>query len=894
MTTSAGRGDDTPRVKPARPGADPARLVPVELGRGAIVGYDQDAPATLVDAPRTVVDEAVVANPGPTVDRLHRRWVSRAPVVVELRVPPSALTEPARSTDPVHGHDPRFLFGLDRLRHLVWANNVDWRSGSPVWWHTTKAVRAVPGLTAGGPADVVLPDGRPAWIDGGPRQPLDVDLAVLHRDDTERGVLAVAGTPGQGPLPAGLDALAEDQLAAVAAPEGAVRVAAPAGSGKTRVLTARLTEVLARRGTPPDSVLALAYNTAAAAELRARIPVKGARVATVHAHALALLRRHLGPVDVLDEREVRRILQRLVEVPRRANVDPYQSYIDALEKVRTALVSPEVVQTDNDDVSGLPELFDDYRDALRQRGAVDFPEMVYRAIELLLTDPDVRAAEQARVGQVLVDEFQDLTPAYLLFIRLLASPQLQCFGVGDDDQVIYGHAGATPSYLLHFDTLFPGASDHPLTVNYRCPAPVVEGAVALLSHNEVRLDKTIKPGPVAAETAIRVKRVDRHAEAATTGDAIAAALEDGRGHDEIAVLARVRVALLGTQAELSTRGIPSRSPIGDWLLQRTGVRAALAYLRVACEDKIAGDDLAEVLHRPLRPIPGAMKDTLRGRRWTTDQLGQLADGMPAGGPRRAMRGFVRDLEVLRRRAARQPTAEVLRYVTDVVGLADVAESLDAKSDQSGGASSSHLDDLAALVQVADHCPDPAQFPLFLAEVVTQPPPDGPAVRLSTIHSVKGLEWPEVIVVGAAEGVVPHRLATSPSEMEEERRVFHVAVTRATRRLTVVAPKTGTSRFVAEMLGEPSLVAAKAAPRPTSGKPARAAPKRPAKRPGAAKRPTYRATPGLEVRASGGLAGTVETVTEEGALVRTARGSLLRLRYGSEVRVEGTLGTLTAP
>ncbi len=889
----------TPRPTGAADDASSAdRLGPRALGRGAVVRPGQPAPDRLAAAPRVTVDPQVLAAPEATIDVLHRHWVARTPVVVELAVDPTALTAPERSTEPVHTHPATFAFPRERLRHLVWANTVDWRD-RPTWWHAVKAVRADPRLSLGGPADVRLADGTPAWVDGGPREPVDTELAVVHRDDTERGRAA----PQRRRRPATeVEGLAPDQAAAVNASLGAVRVAAPAGSGKTRVLTARLRELVVGRGVPPDAVLALAYNTKAAAELRRRSGTGRAGAATVHSHALAVLRRHVGDVVVLEERDVRTILSRLVDPPRRANVDPLQPYIDALERIRTALVAPEVVEEERDDVADLPRVFGAYREHLRRRGAVDFPEMVYRAIELLLADPGVRDAEQTRVGQVLVDEFQDLTPAYLLFIRTLASPQLQCFGVGDDDQVIYGHAGATPRYLVDFDQLFPGAEDHPLTVNYRCPAEVVAAAVRLLDHNAVRLPKQIRPGPGAADTPIAVERVHTTEQATAAGAAVAAALAQGAEPDDVAVLARIRVALLGTQADLANRGIACRSPIGDWLLERTGVRAALAYLRLATDERMSGEDLAEVLHRPLRPIAGRIRDTLRPRTWTPDALRRLADQTLDGRARRAFADLARDLDSLRARARRQPTTEVLRYIADVIGLGEAAASLDHSAGDQIAAS--HLDDLDALIQVADHCPDPAAFGPFLTGVVRQPPVDGPAVTLSTIHSVKGLEWPHVVVVGTVEGVSPHRLATNAPALEEERRVFHVAITRASQQLTVVAPRTGTSRFVAEVLGEPTLVGTTAAPRPTAGRPTpprtatppargpRPARSSRAKTPPAATR--FRAAEGLVVKASGGLEGTIESVTDDGALVRTAHGSLLRLRFGSEVRVDGDFGTLVKP
>src|SRR5690606_2611688 len=227
----------------------------------------------------------------------------------------------------------------------------------------------------------------------------------------------------------------------------------------------------------------------------------------------------------------------------------------------------------------------------------------------------------------------------------------------------------------------------------------------------------------------------------------------------------------------------------------------------------AGADLAEVLYRPLRGVPGAMRDVLlSGAGWTLADLREVGGERLSGRAGRAWDDFVRDLDVLVRRASRQPTSEVLRFVRDVIGVGDAARSLDASAGQPIGAS--HADDLDALLQIADHCPDVAAFEEFLRGVLAQPPPDGPAVRLSSVHRVKGLEWPCVLVVGAAEGVAPHRLALTPAQLEEERRVWHVAITRASARLAVVAPRTGTSRFVAEMLGEERTIAPAAGPRGT--------------------------------------------------------------------------------
>ncbi|MFP4311195.1 MAG: UvrD-helicase domain-containing protein, partial [Nitriliruptoraceae bacterium] len=287
--------------------------------------------------------------------------------------------------------------------------------------------------------------------------------------------------------------LAPDQLAAVTHAAGPARVIAPAGSGKTRVLTARLRHLLRDRQVEPELVTALAYNTRAAEELRERTVDLDASIRTLHSLALRICtlaeRRR-----VIDEREVRRILDRLVRTARIPNQDPYQPYLDGLAEVRLALRDPAEVEATRGDVDGFTEVFDRYRHVLTDEGLLDFDEQIYRALELLLTRPELRRTVQRWGTHLLVDEFQDLTPAYLLLVRLVAGPAQQVFAVGDDDQTIYSYAGATPEHLTAFDRWFPGAHHHALEVNYRCPPAVVTAAVHLLDHNRERVPKTIRSG----------------------------------------------------------------------------------------------------------------------------------------------------------------------------------------------------------------------------------------------------------------------------------------------------------------------------------------------------------------------------------------------------------------
>jgi DNA helicase II / ATP-dependent DNA helicase PcrA len=471
---------------------------PTALGRGVVVRAGQDAPRGWRDAPRLRVDDAVVADPGPAADVLHQAWLRRAPVVLELAAANDAVREPEVCLLRPYEVPRDFTLHRERLHWLTWANTYDARGGVPIWWHGVLAQRRA-GAQPSDTHDVILGDGRHAWVDGGPRGPVEgVSDPLVHRESVGLGRLTVLGT--QAPA----DELAPDQLAAVGHRSGPARVIAPAGSGKTRVLTARLRHLIRDRRVEPDLITAVAYNTRAAAEMRERtadLSGGGRRVSIRTLHSLALwICRMERDREMIDERGQREILDRLVRTARIPNQDPYQPYLEALAEVRLGLADPQRVELERGDVDDLPEVFVDYREELHRRGLLDFDEQIYHALELLLREPEIRTRAQLAGTHLLVDEFQDLTPAFLLLVRLVAGPSQQVFGVGDDDQTIYSFAGATPDHLVDFDRWFPGAAHHALEVNYRCPPGVVESVARLLSHNRHRVPKTIRSGadgPVA-------------------------------------------------------------------------------------------------------------------------------------------------------------------------------------------------------------------------------------------------------------------------------------------------------------------------------------------------------------------------------------------------------------
>jgi DNA helicase-2/ATP-dependent DNA helicase PcrA len=862
-------------------------------------------PAPWISAPVITIDEEVLADPAAVVGRLHEAWAARRPVVVELAVDPARFREPTAVSGEPWTWTPATEPWFDRLHFLVWANTYDARGGTLTWWWGRKAARVGATETPQGEADVLLPGAVPAWIDGGPREPLAAEAVgghrVVHHETVEAGELTVAPEP----RPPGAD-LAPDQLAAVAHARGPARVIAPAGSGKTRVLTERLRHLLGDRGWERDAVLAVAYNKEAQLELERRTGEFRPRVRTLNSLGLWVLTQHRGRQPaVLEERDCRRLVDSLLPGRRRhrANTDPIGPYLEALGLVRLGLADPVEVEASRDDVDGLADLVGPYRAALAERGAVDFDEQICGAIEALLGDGPFRRRMQQRCRHLLVDEFQDLTPAHVLLVRLLSLPALDVFGVGDDDQVIYGHAGADPAFLIDYDHLFPGAVPHPLTINYRCPVAVVDAARNLLGYNHRRVAKEIVAGPGAdpATDAFAVVGHGPDEGARTAADVVRGWLaEPGVEPSAIAVLSRVNSLLLAPQVALAEAGVPVWSVLRAEVLERTGLRAALAYLRIAtAEGGLDPHDVVEILRRPTRGLPQWFPDRLARRsRWSLEAIRSIAEQVPEKEANKVHR-LADDLALVVAAARGGTTRSILEVVRDDVGLGSAMSLLDRTGAAQG---SSHLDDIEGLIGVADLHPDPAGFEPWLRGLLGRERSEG-GVLLSTIHRVKGREWDRVVVFGVADGVVPHRLG---DDVEEERRVLHVGITRGRHRVAVLADRSRPSPFLAELdataphrplrspgtgrrgagdgaVGAPAAGAGAAGRAGGRGRAARAEPAA-----------VVTAERGRPVRVLGGYEGTIEHADARTAQLRLAAGGSLTVRYGERVEFEGTTAPLAPP
>lgn len=746
------------------------------------MAVDGTVPVAWAEAPRVRIDRLTLLDPTDALDVLADRWMHRQRTVIELDI--ASLErglDTDRETTAPWFLDPTFVFAGDRLRHLIWSNSVDGRDAAAPRWHWDEV--------AAGIDDRSPIDGAGVWYDGGPIGRPMVAGDVVHRISLERGGLTALG------LGSATADLADDQLAAVAHGGGAARIIAPAGSGKTRVLTERARHLLRDWHLPAEALTLVAFNVRAADEIRARTrDLPGLQIRTLNALALAIVQRVAGRrVTTINERDVRRILDGLVKFPRKTNTDPAQAWLDAFSLIRLGLRPPAEVEAMFDgDVAGLTEVFPRYREVLADRDSVDFDEQIVMAITLLLTEPPVRAAAQRMARILLVDEFQDLTPAHLLLVRLLASPDLAVFGVGDDDQTIYGYAGATPEWLIGFDRLFPGAGDHPLHVNYRCPTAIVTAAATLLTHNRRRVPKEIIAPPTRSDDPSALVVIADDDTTSSTVRTVTDALADGATPADIAVLSRVTAGLAPVQIALGHHGIATTGAVDERYLDRTGVRAVLAWLRIAVDpNRLRGADLESTIRRPSRGLSGRVAEWVAECK-NVEGLARLSSRLTSERDADKVAGYVSDIQLVASLASSGArTAELLAVVRSRVGLDDAMAKLDRSR---ADAQASHLDDLDALASLAHLHPEPATFAEWLRDELARPS-DPEGVTLASIHRVKGREWPVVVVHDVRDGVLPHRLA---DDREEERRIFHVGITRASQRAVVVADGAASSPFLAEM------------------------------------------------------------------------------------------------
>jgi DNA helicase-2/ATP-dependent DNA helicase PcrA len=602
-----------------------------------------------------------------------------------------------------------------------------------------------------------------------------------------------------------MDLLAEltpTQREAVTHVEGPLLVLAGAGSGKTRVITRRVAHLL-HRGIGGKNILALTFTNKAAGEMRERIaalaPEAGVWVGTFHSLCARLLRTYAPLVGldrgftIYDQADRVRAIRQVLETLDLDGAAVTPERIEAvISRAKNDLVSPELLsRRSHDHVDAVvAKVYRAYQEKLRASSAVDFDDLLVHIVAILKEHKDVRADLDGRFRYILVDEYQDTNLAQYAIVRALSIDHRNLCVTGDPDQSIYGWRGANLSNILEFEQDFPGCRVVKLEQNYRSTKNILRAADHLIRFNTRRKAKSLvteNPGGQPVELAIYT---NEHDEARGVASKIVELVREGTSAcREIAVFFRVTALTRNFEATLRAAKIPYQVVGGTSFYERQEVKDVLAYLNLMANPK---DDLAflRAVNVPPRGVGKTTLDHLGARAKVLDlpllAMARQAQAVPGlkDKPARALRDFGLLMDELT--ALRDQTAEeVLRKL---LALSGYHEALQNEGKAEAEERLANLDELVSAAREFDHEHPGASVLDFMEEIslasaVDRWKDEAGAVTLMTLHAAKGLEFPVVFIVGLEQGLLPHSRANeSQSELEEERRLLFVGITRAEREL----------------------------------------------------------------------------------------------------------------
>ncbi len=605
-----------------------------------------------------------------------------------------------------------------------------------------------------------------------------------------------------------IESLNDAQREAVTASQDPLLVLAGAGSGKTRVLVHRVAWLIQVENLSPYSILAVTFTNKAAAEMRARIeqlisvPTRGMWVGTFHGLAHRLLRNHWQEAglpqgfQVLDSDDQYRIVRRLQKAMEldesRWPPRQMQWFINARKD--------EGLRPQHLEHKGDPHLrqqiaiYQAYEEQCQRSGLVDFAELLLRAHELWLKNPELLRHYQQRFRHILVDEFQDTNTIQYAWLRVLAGGDANITIVGDDDQSIYGWRGAKIENLQRFGKDFPGARTLRLEQNYRSTGVILKAANALIEHNDGRLGKNLwtdggDGDPIQLYTAI-----NEQDEARFVIDQIQGLIEQGQARSDTAILYRSNAQSRVFEERLLQVAMPYRVYGGLRFFDRQEIKDTLAYLRL-CENREDDASFDRVVNQPPRGIGLRTQEILRQRArecsislWASAQL--LVDGDELAA--RACNALSAFLVLVERLAGGIGALPLVEQVDHVVERSCLKAHYAKEKGEKAQARLENLDELLNAAREFEYNEEDeegfSRMSAFLSHAALEAG-EGQAdkwedcVQLMTLHSAKGLEFDNVFLVGLEEGLFPHQRSTEEAgRLEEERRLCYVGITRARRRL----------------------------------------------------------------------------------------------------------------
>lgn len=627
-----------------------------------------------------------------------------------------------------------------------------------------------------------------------------------------------------------LGGLNERQREAVSTVDGSMLVLAGPGSGKTRALTHRVAHLIAS-GIPPEAILALTFTNKAAGEMRTRvaallygngrddtvgntdepasnaglvpsnhvrqIPPKARRfikrsdpsaspfIGTFHGFTASVLRREAARIGyrpgftIYDEDDslslIREVMRELGVDPKRFPAPMIRSILSGLKADLVSWDEYEGALSREPFEKTVAALYRTYQERLRMANALDFDDLIFYAVRLFRRDPKALARWQERFHYILIDEYQDTSASQYELIRLLASRHRNVFAIGDDGQAIYGWRRADYRNILNFERDWPEAKIILLEENYRSTPEILDAANRLISKNEAQKPKVLWTKNDAGRQPTVIAHEDERAEAEfIAGEIASLSRQDDMAWHDIAILYRTNAQSRAIEEAMIERGIPYVIVGGIRFFERREIKDLLAYLRYLenPEDALA---LKRIINVPARGIgPKTFLAWLSGK----------SAGLPARDREKISR-FETLTERLRKEMSGSTLAEFLRRLLKLIEYEEYL----AEVTREGDARIENVRELVSVARKYDALPIPEAVTRLLEDAALLSAEDevwerDDRVRLTTIHAAKGLEFPAVFLAGLEEGILPHAksIAAGKAELEEERRLCYVGMTRAKRRL----------------------------------------------------------------------------------------------------------------
>lgn len=592
-----------------------------------------------------------------------------------------------------------------------------------------------------------------------------------------------------------LNNLNDMQKKAVMHKDGPLLILAGAGSGKTKVLTTRIAYLI-KEGISPENILAITFTNKAAKEMKERIEVLVGKTnllaSTFHSFGVRLLRENYEKLGyknnfvIMDSDDsltlVKKIIKDLGYDPKRFS--PYMIR-NKISSNKSEFIMPEeyksFVHGEEDDL--VYKVYKKYQEILFKNNSVDFDDLLILPIRLFEENPDVLKYYQEKYKYILVDEYQDTNEAQYLLIKLLAKKYRNLACVGDNDQSIYAFRGANYKNILNFEKDYPDAEVIMLEQNYRSTKNILSAANSVIKNNNFRKDKNLWSDKEDGEKVSFYKSYDEIDEVFYTIRKIKGLISKGVNYKDIAILYRTNAQSRVFEQELLKQNIPFRIIGSFYFYSRKEIKDLLAYLRLIhnSDDDIS---LMRCINTPKRGIgPKTISEIEQNAAfYNTSMFEAIKDG-------KALE-FKNTIIELKNELGNTTLTEFIDKVLEKSGMLDALKS---EKTLEADIRLENLEEFKSVTKNFEERVGIISLDEFLLEIslvsdIEEYKDDPNRITLMTVHSVKGLEFPYVFIAGLEEGIFPHKNSYSPDELEEERRLMYVAITRAMKKLWITAAK----------------------------------------------------------------------------------------------------------